>query len=158
MMIIYRLRMFGLLLIVQLLKIIMISICDVLLLTDIIEKFRSTSVHFFNLDPLDHCSLPSFGWQCMLKKNNVKLDYVYDVNMHLMLGDGIRGGISSVMKRYARANNPYSKENSYKISVDKNSMYPEAMLDPLPEGDLKVKHLCNRYYHICIKYIKNINF
>ena len=66
--------------------------------------------------------------------------------MHLMLEDGIRGGVSSVMKRYAKANNPYvfghdaTKENSYIVYIDKNSLYPEAMLHALPEGDLKVKH------------------
>ena len=139
-------------------------ICDVLLLSDVMEKFRATSMQFFNLDPLHHCSLPSFGWQCMLKQTKVKLDYVYDVNMHLMLEDGIRGGVSSVMKRYAKANNPYvfghdaTKENSYIVYIDKNSLYPEAMLHALPEGDLKVKHLVIDNNRICLKIYKHFQF
>ena len=84
--------------------------------------------------------------------------------MHLMLEDGIRGGVSSVMKRYAKANNPYvfghdvAKENSYIVYIDKNSLYPEAMLHALPEGDLKVKHLVIDNNRICLKIYKHFQF
>ena len=116
---------------------------DVLLLADVFEKFRKTSLEYFKIDPTHFSSLPSFGWQCMLKQTGVKLDYVYDMNMHNLFEEGIRGGISSIMKRFAVANNSYLKNynpdqpDSFIVYIDKNSLYPEAMKDYLPYSDFK---------------------
>ena len=54
-----------------------------------------------------------------LKKTKVKLDLLADVNMLLMVGKGIRGGLCHAIKRYVKAINKYmnnydkNKESSY---------------------------------------------
>jgi hypothetical protein len=35
-----------------------------------------------------------------------RLEFITDQNMYMMVEQGLRGGISMVNKRYARANNP----------------------------------------------------
>ena len=56
-----------------------------------------------------------------LKKTNSKLDILTDINMLLMVENGIRGGIWQSIYRYAKANNKYmkgydkNKEQSYFI-------------------------------------------
>jgi hypothetical protein len=40
---------------------------DVIVLGEIMQKFRSTMMKFANLDPVHYISLPGFGWDTMLK-------------------------------------------------------------------------------------------
>ena len=60
-----------------------------------------------------------------------------------MVEAGIRGGISTIMKRYAKANNPYAndfdpeKENTYIQYLDANNLYGWAMSQPLPVDGFK---------------------
>ena len=55
----------------------------------------------------------------MFKKPGVKLELLTDIDMLLMVEEGIRGGICQVAHRYSKANNRYlkdfdkSKESSY---------------------------------------------
>ena len=92
---------------------------DVLLLADIFENFRDLSIQDYGLDPAHYFTLPRYAWGCMLKLTKVKLDLLTDYNMHMMIEAGIRGGISMIAHRYAKANNKYlpdydeSQESSY---------------------------------------------
>ena len=67
---------------------------DVLLLTDIMENFRK---------------LHELAWEAALKITNVNLELLTDLIMYLMVENGIRGGISTITKRYAKVNNKYMK-------------------------------------------------
>ena len=68
-----------------------------------------------------------------------------DIDMHLFVERGIRGGISMVSKRYAKANNPQvpgydpSKPNKHIMYLDANNLYGWAMSKPLPTRDFKWK-------------------
>jgi len=59
--------------------------------------------------------------------------------MYLFVERGMRGGISMVSKRYAKANNPLvpyydpSKPNKYIMYLDANNLYGWAMSKPLPK-------------------------
>ena len=45
--------------------------CDVLLLSDIFENFRTTCMSSFQLDPAHYISLPGFTYSAMLKMTGV---------------------------------------------------------------------------------------
>lgn len=79
---------------------------DVLLLSVVFENFREMSIHEFELDPPHFFSSPGLTWTATLKYTGIEMDLLDDIDMVLLLEDGIRGGISSAMKRYCKANNP----------------------------------------------------
>ena len=70
---------------------------DVLPLADIMENFRNVCKTNYGLD----------AWDAALKMTGVSLDLLSDPNMYLMVENGIRGGISTITKRYGNANNKY---------------------------------------------------
>ncbi|GET65608.1 uncharacterized protein LOC114537920 [Rhizophagus irregularis DAOM 181602=DAOM 197198] len=92
---------------------------DVLLLADIFQNFREMA-------------LKKYG-----------LDLITDQDMYMMVEQGLRGGISMVSKRYARANNPgmgegkwtADKPKSSILYLDANNLYGWAMLQYLPTGN-----------------------
>ena len=63
--------------------------------------------------------------------------------MHLFIEKGMRGGISMVSKRYAKANNPHvadynpNEENNFLMYYDANNLYGWAMSQPLPYSGFK---------------------
>ena len=74
---------------------------DVLFLADVFENFRK----IYELDPVKFISAPGLAWQPAFKKTEVKLELLTDVDMLLMVGKGIRGGICHAIHRYAKTNN-----------------------------------------------------
>ena len=79
----------------------------------------------------------------MLKMTEVELDLLSDPQMYLMIENGIRGGISNVVKKYEKANNPYMKEydpsadTKYIPYLDANNLYGWAMSKNLPVKNFK---------------------
>ena len=118
-------------------------ISDVLLLCDICEEFCNIFFNEFNLDPFHYPTLPSFGYDLMLKIGNVRLDKLLDIDQYLFCQKGIRGGVTTTNHRYWKANNPMledydsTKPMSYLYFIDKNALYPEAMKQMLPMKNLK---------------------
>ena len=116
---------------------------DVLLLADVFEAFRDLSMQTYGLDPAYYISLPSYSWDCMLKFTGIELELLTDIDMYQMIESGIRGGVSSVMQRYAKANNKYmtnydpSKPSSFIEYVDANNLYGLAMCMKMPYKDFK---------------------
>lgn len=112
--------------------------CDVLLLCDIFEKFRSMSLNHYGLDPCHYVSSPSLSWDAMLLLTNIELDLISDIQIYQMIENGIRGGLAQCSLRYAKANNKYlpnyNKEelNSYLIYLDAVNLYGFAMSQQLP--------------------------
>ena len=78
---------------------------DVLLSTDVFEKFIDTCLQFSLLDPFHYFSSPGVSWDAMLKISDVKSDKTSDINKYLFIEKGLRGGVSYIAKRYAQANN-----------------------------------------------------
>ena len=64
------------------------------MLADVFENFRNMCINIYQLDPLKFLSAPGFAWQADLKKTKVKLDFLTEIEMLLMVGKGIRGRIS----------------------------------------------------------------
>ena len=83
---------------------------DVLLLSDVFEKFISTSLKYYNLDPCHYLSAPGLSWDAMLKMTKVELEKISDPDKYIFIEKGMRGGISYMNKRYSKANNEYCSD------------------------------------------------
>ena len=79
---------------------------DVALLADVFENFSKLCLTQYGLDPAHYYTSPGLSWDALLKERDVELELLTDLDMHLFIERGIRGGISMVSKRYANANNP----------------------------------------------------
>ena len=114
-----------------------------MLLADVMENYRNVCIDHYGLDPLWYYTAPGLAWDAALKISKVELDLLTDPNMYLMIENGIRGGISTITKRYAKANNKYMKEyNPEEESVfipylDANNLYGWAVSKPLPTDSFK---------------------
>ena len=56
---------------------------EVLLLSDVFEKFIDTCLKFYKLDPFHYFSSPRLSWNAMLKMNGKKLEKISDIDMCL---------------------------------------------------------------------------
>ena len=83
---------------------------DVLLLASVFEKFISTCLKYYGLDPCHYFSAPGLSWDAMLKMTDVKLEKTSDIDMYLFIEKGSKGGASYIAKRYAKANNKYMSD------------------------------------------------
>lgn len=112
--------------------------CDVLLLCDVFEKFRSMSLNYYGLDPCHYVSSPSLSWDAMLLLTSIELDLITDIQIYQFLENGIRGGLSQCSLRYAKANNKYlpnfneEDPNSFLVYLDCVNLYGYAMMQQLP--------------------------
>lgn len=114
---------------------------DVLLLSDIFEKFRSDCLdaNLYGLDPAHYLSAPGIAWDAMLKITKAEVQIVNDLEMINFFRSGIRGGLSQVSLRKADAKNKYVCDSStdiedpcYIIYFDYNNLYGSVMCEMLP--------------------------
>lgn len=118
---------------------------DVLLLADVFENFRVSCLKSYKLDPVHYYTLPGLAWDAMLLMTGVKLDvFSQEQNdMYLMIERGIRGGISVVTHRHARANHKYLRDYNaeekakYIAYLDANNLYGWSMIQHLPTKNFK---------------------
>ena len=64
---------------------------DVLLLADVLEKYRKICWNRMGLEALCYISLPSLTFDACLKTTKTKLQIVKDIDLLQMLETGIRG-------------------------------------------------------------------
>ena len=116
---------------------------DVLLFADVFEKFIDTCLKFYGLDPRHYFSSPGLRRDAMLKITGVRLEKIVGIDMYLFTEKGLRGGISYIAKRLAKANNKYMKNydpkssSKYILYLDMNNLYGWAMNGYLPYGGFK---------------------
>ena len=116
---------------------------DVLLLADVFKTFRKTCLKYFKLDPCHYFTSPGLSWDAMLKMIDIKLELITDIDKFLFIEKGIRGGVSYICKRYAKANNKYTNDynpkepSNYITYLDVNNLYGWGMSQDLPTGGFK---------------------
>ena len=100
---------------------------DVLLLCNSFERFIKACLHYYSLDPCHYFSSPGLSSDAMLKMTKIKLELISDIDMHLFIEKGMRGGISYTSKRY-------SKFDEYKCIIywDANNLYGWALINLYP--------------------------
>ena len=102
---------------------------DTLLLADVFENFRNKCIEIYELDSAHFLSAPGLAWQACLKKIAVRLKFLTDIDMFLMVEKEIRVRICHAIHRYAKANNKLKKdydkniESSYVVYLDANNLY-----------------------------------
>ena len=130
---------------------------DTLLLAGVYEKFRDKCIEIYGLDPSYFLSAPGLAWQACLKKAEVKLELLTDINMLLMIGSEIRGGICQSVHSYAKANNKYmnnynkSIKSSYLMFLVANNLYGWTMSKKLPINGFKWEKGLSRFNENFIK-------
>ncbi|CAG9817124.1 unnamed protein product [Phaedon cochleariae] len=75
---------------------------DILLLADVMENFRASSLKTYGLDPAWYYTMPGYTWDCMLKYTGCKLQIIKDIDMVMFVEQAIRGGVSVCCNRYGR--------------------------------------------------------
>ena len=75
---------------------------DTLLLADVFENFRKKCIEIYKLDPTHFLSALGLAWQACLKKTEVKLKLLTNVDMLLMVEKRISGGICHAIHSYAK--------------------------------------------------------
>ena len=64
-------------------------------------------MNHYEMDPAWYFSAPGLAWDATLKITKVELELLSDPDMLLMIDSSIRGGITTISHRHAKANNEY---------------------------------------------------
>ena len=97
------------------------------------ENFRYKCIKIYELDPVHFVSVPRLTWQACLKKTDVNLELLTDIDMLLMFEEEIGRGMCQAIYRYAKSNNKYIKnydkniKSLYLNHLDANNLYGWAM-------------------------------
>ena len=112
---------------------------DILLLSNVFEAFRSTCLKHYSLDLAHFYTSPGLAWQACLKKTGTELELLFNPDMLLMFGRGIRRGETQAVHQHAKANNKYmgekfnpKEESSFIQYLVANNLYGWVMSQMLP--------------------------
>ena len=121
---------------------------DVTQFTDIFEQFRTSCLKEYELGPAYFYTTLGLAMEACLKRTNLKVELLTDIDMVLMFEKGLRGEISQAIHRYAVANNKHmpsydsQRLSSYLMYLDANNLCEWAMCKKLPlNGFLWSKNL-----------------
>jgi len=105
---------------------------DVLLLTDIFETFRTTSLEEDGLEPLSFFSIPGMSYASAIKQLENPIELITDPEMYNFFDKAKRGGMTFVNKHHA-----ISDEETELLYVDANNLYGLALSQKLPYSNLE---------------------
>ena len=130
---------------------------DTLLLGDLFENFRNKCIEIYELDPPRFLSTPGLVWQARLKKTEVEVELLTNIEMLLMAEKGIRTRICDAIHRYANANNKYMKKydkntaSSYLMYLNANNLYGWALSKTLPVNSFERLKKLSKFNELFIK-------
>jgi hypothetical protein len=106
---------------------------DMVLLAEVFEEYRNKGLSEWQLDPVQFVTAPSYMYKAFLKDIGHPIQVMWEFEMYHFFRDALRGGFCSVGEQmYA---NVYKKEGEWIVGFDMNSLYPTAMLHPMPLCD-----------------------
>ena len=109
-----------------------------MLLADVMQAFRGMCLENYKLDPWRYCTVPGLTWDTGLKMTGVQLKRIEDMDMHLFIEAGMRGGVSVISQRYAKASEEDDVDEEgrrdHLMYYDANNLYGHAMVQHLPTG------------------------
>ena len=103
-----------------------------LLLVDSFEKFISTCLKSYNINPCRYFSAPGLSWDAMLKMTKIEFEKISDPDKYMFFEQEMRGGVSYINKRYSEAS-----KNKHILYLDMNNLYGHAMSQYLPYANFK---------------------
>ena len=86
------------------------------MLADVLENFRNKCIEMYELDLLIFVSTPGLAWQACLRKTEIELELLTNIDILLMPEKGIWGRICHTIDRYAKANDKYMKNYDKNIT------------------------------------------
>ena len=114
---------------------------DVMILADVFESFRKTSLEKYKLDPAHITTAPGLSWAACLRKTKVRLELMTDPDIPIYTNMSLLGGVIGVFEPLPFANNPKmgEKYDSSKplltlVYADACNLYGCAMRLFLPTG------------------------
>ena len=131
---------------------------------DVLSAFRKLCLDTYRLDPWHNYTAPGLTWDARLKFINVTLDLIIEEDKLLFVEVGLRGGISMISHRYAKANHPDLEDIGYYVkekplcqilNLDTNSLYGWAMSQFLPVSGFKWIH-SSILKNICVDGIRSL--
>jgi hypothetical protein len=108
---------------------------DVVLLAEVFEEYRAKGLSNWQLDPAQFVTAPSYTYKAFLKYIDRPIQVMWDLGMYEFFRDAMRGGYCSVGEMVFA--NVYKKEGECIVGFDMNSLYPTAMLHPMPLCDFE---------------------
>ena len=107
---------------------------NVLLLSDIMESYRTLFMDKYQTELFSHYNINSLTWDVFKRFNSINIKIIDNYSMYDAFKSMLRGGICGIgSSRYARSNNQYminynpDEETSYIIHFDINAMYAHIM-------------------------------
>ena len=79
-------------------------------MADVFKNFQKMCLKIYQLKPVKFLSAPGLAWEAALKKTEIKLEFLTDNNMLLIVEKGIIGRICHTTHQYTKANNKYMKD------------------------------------------------
>ena len=95
---------------------------DVILLCEVMNAFHHFSYENFGLDCHAYISVPALAFDAALKRSNVKIELMDDIDMVLFFERGIRGGVS-----FASTRSLTSEQDAHILYLDCTNLYGLSM-------------------------------
>jgi len=103
------------------------NLTDCYLLAEVVMQFRKDVLKDYQIEMGHYYSLPHMAKDIMFKSTATAVEFMSDLEMIAMVRKGVRGGLSFVGTRHAKADKDHTI-----TALDFNSLYPCAMQFKMP--------------------------
>jgi hypothetical protein len=129
------------------------QLTDVVLLADVVENYRTSSIEAWGLDPLNFPSAPSLSWNSFMYNYKPKIETFSKADEEILklVVNNMRGGISSrgelLYANVYASQTSRAKKKEYIAYLDMNNLYGKAMMMNLPTGNYQLVKMKEEEVH-----------